>query len=81
MMVIQGTVDGQTRVCPLDRCVYSQVDDTRGYSITNAIFFPGVNANFPTSVGGSGTDSGEYVITNAVLGYIGKSGRFVAISN
>ena len=84
MMVIQGTVsgtwtntgfdDGDTRIFPADRCVWSQVDDaTGGYSIDNATFVGLTHSN---------TTTGRYVIlTDAQLGFIGKSGRFVAISN
>ena len=84
MMVIQGTVngtyagtgfdDGDIRIFPADRCVWSQVDDTTGgYSIDNAAFV-GLTHTTPSN--------GSYVqLTSATLGFIGKSGRFVAISN
>ena len=89
MMVIQGTVSttitntnafvsGDTRIFPADRCVWEQVDDTTGgYSIDNVAF---VGLTHST-VGGTNV-TGRYIqLTAAQLGYIGKSGRFVAISN
>ena len=87
MMVMRGTVDttitqagfasGDTRIFPADRCVWSQVDDADGgYSIENASFV-GL-----THTPGANPTSGRYILlTDATLGYIGKSGRFVAISN
>ena len=86
-MVIQGTVsgtftgsgfaDGDTRIFPADRCVWEQVDDaTGGYSVQNVDF-----VGLTHTPGGTPT-TGRYVsVTNAQLGFIGKSGRFVAISN
>ena len=90
MMVIRGTVNititnagfasGDTRIFPADRCVWSQVDDsTGGYSIDNASF---VGLTHTPGGSGAGEATGRYVLlTDAQLGYIGKSGRFVAISN
>ena len=87
MMVIRGTVDttitqagfasGDTRIFPADRCVWEQVDDaTGGYSITNASFV-GL-----THTPGATPAQGRYILlTDAQLGFIGKSGRFVAIRN
>ena len=90
-LVVRGTVngsfpdsgfaDGDTRIFPGDRCVWEQIDTvdadsnpTGGYSIDN-VSFVGL-----THVSGGGT--GRYVLlTDAVLGFIGKTGRFVAISN
>ena len=84
MMVIRGTVAtatsgadlsvGDIRIFPADRCIWEQVDDTTGgYSIDNAAF-----AGLTHTEAGNG----EFIrLTSATLGYIGKSGRFVAISN
>ena len=67
-----------TRLLPADRCLWEQLpDSTGGYTIENVRFFGGSTANgilFATT--GSGT-----INYDARLGYIGKSGRFVPISN
>ncbi|MBC6414677.1 MAG: hypothetical protein GDA45_07360 [Chromatiales bacterium] len=57
---------------PADRCTWQQIDSTlpSGYSIQNARF---INT-------GGGATTNAVTLTNATLGYIGKSGRFVAIS-
>ena len=76
MMVIRGSlatafegiVATQIHNFPADRCVWSQSYDAnaREYTITGARFF------------GNGASSAP--ISNAQLGYIGKSGRFVPIT-
>ena len=87
MMVIRGIVDttitsagfasGDTRIFPADRCVWEQVDDTTGgYSIDNVSF-----VGLTHTPGGTPTAGRYILLTDATLGYIGKSGRFVAISN
>ena len=67
-----------TRYLPADRCLWEQVSDSDGgYSVENVRFFAGNNANgvlFATT--GTGT-----INYNTRLGYVGKSGRFVPISN
>ena len=90
MMVIQGAVAtatsgadlaiGDIRIFPADRCIWSQIDTvdsdsnpTGGYSIENAAF---VGLTHTTA------GNGEYIrLTSAQLGFVGKSGRFVPISN
>ena len=90
MMVIQGTVDGtftetgladgDIRIFPADRCIWAQIttvdsdsNPTGGYSIDDAAFI---------GLTHSSAGNGSYIpLTSAQLGYIGKSGRFVAISN
>lgn len=70
MMMIQGSTSSLTNhLFPADRCVWLQDDDTdgRGYIIRNVQFFPG--------------DAPGVTVNNARLGYIGKSGRFVPISD
>ena len=77
MMVIRGALgtayDGVTATpdvhnFPADRCVWSQSynANTRQYTITSARFF--------------GITAGGAAITNPELGHIGKSGRFVPIT-
>ena len=77
MMVIQGRVGvnthgitaGVDHIFPADRCVWSQTagPNNDGYVIGTTFFFPG-------------DTSTATVITQARLGYIGKSGRFVEIA-
>ena len=60
--------DLDTYIWPADRCRWRVSPDARaGYEIHDAQFYPGNGA--PVS------------ITNAELGFIGKSGRFVRIAN
>ena len=71
MMVIMSTSGVNVgRIYPADRCTWTQSDsaDGNGYIIEEAFFFDG------TSSTGTG-------ITNPLLGYIGKSGRFVPITD
>ena len=80
MMVIRGTAASNTAgvptdantMFPADRCSWIQGDapDGNGYVVSSVFFYPGAG----------GTNS-DVSITGAVLGYIGKSGRFVAITN
>ena len=77
MMVIQGTVGTlNPGIFPADRCLWEQRDATsgNGYEIAEAVYIPGAN----TPVGGATGFS--HAITDPVLGYIGKSGRFVALT-
>ena len=77
MMVIQGTVPSNTFgthaatvrfVLPADRCSWTQADTTGGgYEVDN-VFFQRGNQN-------------QVAVGDALLGQIGKSGRFVAFTN
>ena len=72
MMVIEHTnATGARTIFPADRCTWQQVDDTNGYSIDVVRFYPGDAAATDLSPDG----------TSNMLGFIGKSGRFVAVSN
>ena len=73
MMVIEHTnTTGVKTIFPADRCTWQQVDSTgSGYSIDVVRFYPGDAAATDLSPDG----------TSNMLGFIGKSGRFVAISN
>lgn len=68
MMVIRGTLGGTANtILPADRCSWIQAVDTNGgYNVGTVLFYDGVVA------GAS--------VTAANLGFIGKSGRFVAIA-
>lgn len=55
------------KIYPADRCTWRQNYTGSNYEITDATFFDGVTAN--------GVD-----LSDAQLGYIGKSGRFVEIA-
>ena len=77
MYVIQGTPEAtigaittaDVSLFPADRCVWSTEPDTNGgYTVAAAEFCP------PGGTSYTGIDS-------PVLGYVGKSGRFVAITN
>ncbi len=72
--VVLLTRTGESRVFPADRCSWVTIDEagSRGYAIENVVFYPG------------NTSEDGFVIPTAQaqvrLGFIGKSGRFVAIS-
>ena len=74
MMVIRGNIGtaaqgvpaGDGQIFPADRCVWvQQANPNGGYNIASAVYQAGGNA---------------IEITDPVLGYIGKSGRFVEIA-
>ena len=70
MMVIMSTSGANAgTVYPADRCTWEQApsSDNRGYVISDASFYPGNAA--AVGIGGP------------LLGYIGKTGRFVAITD
>ena len=75
MYVLRGTlaadfegIPAGTHQFPADRCTWTQVDDsTGGYSVSNVRFL------------GNGTSAAT--LTTPRLGYVGKSARFVPISN
>jgi hypothetical protein len=75
MYVLQATtvaaegITAGTHIFPADRCVWTQTDvaGTAGYSISNARFI--------------GNGANTHPLTAARLGFIGKSGRFVPISD
>ena len=69
---------GTQHVFPADRCTWVQNQTATGYRVDDVGFY-GLGANAavfdtPSITGGSNNAS------NIVLGYIGKTGRFVAIS-
>lgn len=74
MLVIQGTATGtNSTIFPADKCTWNQVDPPGGvgsntYTINNARFYTG-------NAGIAGLP-----IATPVLGQIGKSGRFVALT-
>ena len=73
MMVIMGssTLPGGTArisIHPADRCTWTQTAASAGgYAIADAEFYPAIG-------------TAPIAITNAQLGFIGKSGRFVEIA-
>ena len=76
-MVLRDTTNGN--IFPADRCTWAQQDDPAGgYRITNANFYPGASVD---GVLGLSAPATHIAIASPVLGYIGKSGRFVAITN
>ena len=81
MMVIKVRTGGtavhnvqpnSTGIYPADRCSWMQVPETRGYSIDRVFFYTGNAAAVQLDPDG---------IVSIELGFIGKSGRFVAITN
>ena len=70
----------QFYIWPADRCVWQQENSTdgNGYRIRAAHFFPGAAVNQGAAVGAA---NDAIQLSNAVLGVIGKSGRFVAITD
>ena len=75
--VVAHTNTGATRYFPADRCTYNISQVENGYEISNVFFYPGAG----TSVDGIELVSGTSTSGEVTLGYIGKSGRFVAMSN
>ena len=65
-------------IWPADKCTWTQTNsaDGEGYLVENAIFWPGVQVTIGTNVSADGIR-----LNNTRLGFIGKSGRFVAISD
>jgi len=83
MMVIEGSAAatvgpytaGTTYIFPADRCTWTQSQTNVHYEIANAVF------HFGGSTGaGAGTSANVVSIDSPELGYIGKSGRFVRIT-
>ena len=56
-------------IIPAEQCSWQQREVDKGYELYNAQYHPN---NGATDV---------VPVTNAVLGYIGKTGRFTAITN
>lgn len=66
MLVIKNNTTGV--IYPADSCIWKEADATSGYGYTiNTVKYYG-----------TGT---EVTVTTPVLGFIGKSGRFVQISS
>ena len=62
---------GTTTLYPADRCTWRQIPTANGYEPSFVMFYPGNAA--PVDLTGVAGD-------RITLGYIGKSGRFVPIS-
>ena len=73
MYVIKRVAGSTTRIFPADRCVWNQADsnDDGGYVITGFRYVGENTTNSEVSTSGN-------VLT---LGYIGKTGRFVPITD
>ena len=76
---LKGAADSTFRaIFPADRCSWDQSEHPDGgYQITLARFYDGVDADGETIKDGN-IPAGVTVTTR--LGYIGKTGRFVAIT-
>ena len=78
MMVIRSGTNGN--IFPADRCTWVQSVQTppnSSYSIENAVFYPGASVD---GVLGLTTAATHVPINNPILGYISKTGRFVAMT-
>ena len=71
-----GLANSRTYLLPADRCAYNTVSDNgNGYRLEHVAYQSGTGGVTDLDVGpGAGTNIAE-------LGYIGKSGRFVATTN
>ena len=69
MMVLALTSGATTTIYPADRCTWTEHSDANGYHIEAPMFV----TDSAAAIGATG-DTIE-------LGYIGKSGRFVSVSN
>ena len=77
MMVIRGTIGTDANhYYPADRCFWTDSYDGSNYSISGAFYVPGVE----TSIGGVGPATTFSLGSDAQLGMIGKSGRFVGFT-
>lgn len=79
MMVIRGTIGTAVNgIWPADRCswVQSYEEGQTEYRIGSAVFYPGAD----TIIAGATTSAAHGITNNPQLGFIGKSGRFVAIA-
>ena len=74
---IEHTGVGAVRYFPADRCTFEiaptgPVENRTGYEISQIIFYSGNHDGIQLGVGGG--------VGRATYGYIGKSGRFVGLS-
>lgn len=70
-------------IIPAEKCVWAQnnATDGRGYRISNLRFYPGASLSSGNNEEGQGLPAAHSSRTVLVrLGYLGKSGRFVPIS-
>ena len=83
MMVIQGVISGispATKIIPAENCTWEEVSVAGGYRIDNVEFYDGSRTNQVAAAGGQVIPVPRQIV-NPILGYVGKSGRFVAMSN
>ena len=76
----------QVYMWPADRCTWQQEASANGngYTVSNVTYYPGVAVNQAETGDNPATlnETNDGIqLQNAVLGYIGKSGRFVAITD
>ena len=66
---------------PADRCVWTVSDssDDRGYRVVGAFFYDGASASLTTGEAAPAALHGTNLIIR--FGYIGKSGRFVPVTD
>lgn len=92
MLAVRGNITGSgaaTRsIVPADQCAWQEepsattLTDTtsRGYKITNVEIIKGVGSLLIQGATFASTARATFVADTAQLGFIGKSGRFVATS-
>ena len=72
--ILESAVSASRRTYPADRCVWqtSQIPNRNGYEVHDVVFYTGATnaTNAPVTI----------QLDDAELGYIGKSGRFVKIT-
>ena len=79
---IQHTGPGVVRHFPADRCTWEIQDapDSYGYEIAGVIFYDGASTSGTPAIGGTQLPIGPGA-GRATFGYIGKSGRFVGMTD
>ena len=77
---ISGFVNDSTHYIPADMCTFLTSDTAGGgYNLTGVKFYTGHAAGVVLSP--LADDNNNATFVKVTLGYIGKSGRFVAMSN
>ena len=76
---VSGFVNDSSHYIPADMCTFSTADATTGYNLTQVKFYSGHAAGVVLSP--LADDNSNATFVKVTFGYIGKSGRLVAMSN
>ena len=77
---VSGFANDSTHLIPADMCTFETNDNaTGGYDLTQVKFYTGHAAGATLSP--LADDNSDATFVKVTFGYIGKSGRFVAMSN